>query len=204
MEETHYKDLIFANKAAASIDRLNDLIGELMDVSKIQNGKLDLNITTFNFNEMMADAVESIQYGALLHKIKTSGTIKGAVTGDKERLKQVVINLLSNAVKYSPAAKNVFVHLSTSKGKIQVSIKDTGIGIRKESLEKIFDRYYREEQRAVHFQGLGIGLFISYEIIQRHNGKIWAESEPGIGSTFYFTIKADLKSPIKNNELLEL
>ena len=188
MDETQYKDLIFANKAAVAIDRLNDLIGELMDVSKIQNGKLDLDITSFNFNEMIADAVESIQYVALLHKIKISGTIKGAVRSDKERLKQVVINLLSNAVKYSPGTKNVFVHLSTSKGGIQVSIRDTGIGIRKESLEKIFERYYREEQRAIHFQGLGIGLFISYEIIQRHNGKIWAESEPGIGSTFYFTI----------------
>jgi signal transduction histidine kinase len=73
-------------------------------------------------------------------------------------------------------------------GEVKVSIKDTGIGIRKESLGKIFERYYREEQRAVHFQGLGIGLFISHEIIQRHHGRIWAESEPGEGSTFYFTI----------------
>ncbi|MDQ6903728.1 MAG: PAS domain-containing sensor histidine kinase, partial [Bacteroidota bacterium] len=188
MQETHYKDLIFANKAAASIDRLNNLIGELMDVTKIQNGKLELNINLFDFNEMIADAVESIQYVALLHKIKISGAIKELVTGDKERLNQVVINLLSNAVKYSPGTKNIFVHLAIKNGDVEVSIRDTGIGIRKENLAKIFDRYYREEQRAIHFQGMGIGLFISSEIIQRHDGKIWAESEPGKGSTFYFTI----------------
>jgi signal transduction histidine kinase len=75
-----------------------------------------------------------------------------------------------------------------NSGSVKVAIRDTGIGIRKDSLDKIFERYYREEQRSVHFQGLGIGLFISHEIIERHHGKIWAESEPGKGSTFYFTI----------------
>ncbi|HEX7458283.1 MAG TPA: CheR family methyltransferase, partial [Ginsengibacter sp.] len=188
MEKTNDKDLIFAKKAGASIDRLNDLIGELMDVSKIQNGKLDLNITTFNFNEMVADAVEEMQYASPIHSIILSGEIKEPVTGDKERLKQVVINLLNNAVKYSPKAKEVFINIIQKNGEIEVSIKDNGIGIRKQSLERIFERYYREEQRAVHFQGLGIGLFISHEIIQRHKGKIWAESEPGKGSTFYFTV----------------
>jgi signal transduction histidine kinase len=76
------------------------------------------------------------------------------------------------------------------KGQIKVSVKDSGIGILKENLDKIFERYYREEQRAVHFQGLGIGLSICLEIIQRHKGKIWAESNPVNGTTFYFTIPA--------------
>jgi PAS domain S-box-containing protein len=188
MAQTNNEDLIFAQKAGASINRLNDLIGELMDVSKIQNGKLDLKITTFNFNEMVVNAVEEVQYASPIHRILFSGEIKEPVTGDKNRLGQVVINLLSNAVKYSPKSKEVFIHLSMEGGEVKVSIKDTGIGIRKESLGKIFERYYREEQRAVHFQGLGIGLFISHEIVLRHHGKIWAESVPGKGSTFYFTI----------------
>jgi two-component system CheB/CheR fusion protein len=183
MENTNNVDLIFAKKAGASIDRLNDLIGELMDVTKIQNGKLSLNITTFDFSKMIADAAEEVQYASPMHHILFSGEIKEPVTGDKERLKQVVINLLSNAVKYSPKAKDVFINLIKEPGIVKVSIKDSGIGIRKQSLEKIFERYYREEQRAVHFQGLGIGLFISHEIIQRHNGKIWAKSQPGKGST---------------------
>ena len=188
MAQTNNEDLIFAQKAGASINRLNDLIGELMDVSKIQNGKLDLHIATFNFNELVADAMEQVQYASPVHHIKLSGKIEEPVTGDKNRLGQVVINLLSNAVKYSPKSKEVFINLSTEAGEVKVAIKDTGIGISKQSLDKIFERYYREEHRAVHFQGLGIGLFISHEIVQRHHGKIWAESEPGKGSTFYFTI----------------
>ncbi len=190
MEKSNYKDLIFAKKAGVSIDRLNDLIGELLDVSKIQNGKLPLNITTFNFNEMITDAIEGVRYTSLNHSIICTGHIKEPVTGDKERLQQVVINLLTNAVKYSPKADKVVVDIVQEKGQIKVSVKDSGIGILKENLNKIFERYYREEHRAVHFQGLGIGLSICYEIIQRHNGKIWAESNNGKGTTFYFTIPA--------------
>ena len=144
MEKTNDKDLIFAQKAGASIDRLNDLIAELLDVSKIQNGKLALNITTFNFNEMLADAVEEMQY-APTHSIIKTGEIDNDVTGDKERLQQVVINLLTNAVKYSPKADKVFVNVVQEDGEIKVSVKDSGIGIRKENLGKIFERYYREE-----------------------------------------------------------
>ncbi|MDP4283200.1 MAG: chemotaxis protein CheB [Bacteroidota bacterium] len=188
LEETSDKDLIFAQKAGASIDRLNDLIGELMDLSKIQNGKLNFQITTFNFNEIVLEALESVQYSSPSHHILLSGEIKKPIKGDKERLKQVVINLLNNAVKYSPNAKDIFINLVKDKDCVKVSVKDNGIGIRKQNLEKIFERYYREEQRAAHFQGLGIGLYISHEIIQSHHGKIWAESEPGKGSTFYFTI----------------
>jgi len=188
MAQTNDKDLIFAQKAGSSIDRLNDLIGELMDVTRIQNGKLNLRITEFDFNEMIADAMEQVQYASSVHRIKLLGKIKTTVTGDKNRLGQVVINLLSNAVKYSPKSTEVFIQLSMEAGAVKVGIQDSGIGIRKENLDKIFERYYREEQRVIHFQGLGIGLFISHEIIQRHHGKIWVESKPGKGSTFFFTI----------------
>jgi two-component system, chemotaxis family, CheB/CheR fusion protein len=188
MEETNDKNLIFAQKANASIDKLNYLIAELLDVSKIQNGKFPLNITTFNFNKMLSAAIEGVQYGSLSHSIIKTGEINQEIKGDKERLQQVVINLLSNAVKYSLKANKVFINVVQEDGEVKVSVKDSGIGIRKENLGKIFERYYREEERAVHFQGLGIGLYISYEIIQRHNGKLWAESKVGQGSTFHFTI----------------
>ncbi|MEO8111711.1 MAG: ATP-binding protein, partial [Ginsengibacter sp.] len=92
------------------------------------------------------------------------------------------------AVKYSPKANVVDIHMEEKDGEVIVAVKDKGIGISKESIGKIFERYYREEERATHFQGLGIGLYISYEIIQRHNGKLWAESTVLEGSTFYFTI----------------
>ena len=101
---------------------------------------------------------------------------------------QVIINLLSNAIKYSPDSENVYITTEEKNAEVKVSIKDNGIGMSKHHLKKIFDRYYRVEEHAIQFQGLGIGLFISYEIIQRHGGKIWVESEPGKGSTFYFTL----------------
>ncbi len=188
MEDGNSKDLLYVQKANLSIDRLNSLIAELLDVSKIQNGKLPLNITTFNFDQMLAAAIEDVQHASPGYSIIKTGEIKHGIKGDNQRLQQVMINLLSNAVKYSPDADKVFVNVVEENSEVKVSVKDSGIGIRKENLEKIFERYYREDGRAFYFQGLGIGLFISYNIIQRHNGKIWVESEQDKGSTFYFTL----------------
>ena len=188
MEKRGDKDLLFAQKAYASIDRLNDLIAELLDISKIQNGKLNMNVAPFDFDEMLKASIEDVQLSSFTHIIIRSGNAGKSFAGDKERLKQVVINLLTNAIKYSPSSDKVFVHVAEENGEIKVSVKDTGIGILKQNLEKIFERYYREEGRATQFQGLGIGLSICHEIIKRHNGKIWAESEIGKGSTFYFTV----------------
>lgn len=186
MEQTNDKHLFFAQKANASINRLNNLIGELLDVSKIKHGKLALNIAPFNFNEMVAMAIESAQIVSSSHSIVQSGAIDEPVTGDKERLEQVIINLLSNAAKYSPQADKIFITVAKENQEVKVAVKDSGIGIRKENFKKIFERYYRESNS--QFQGLGIGLSICYEIILRHKGKIWVQSEPGKGSTFYFTI----------------
>ncbi len=181
-------DLVFAVKAGAAINRLNSLISELLDVSKIQHGKLGLKISSFSFDKMIKDAIEVVQISSPSHAIKQEGEVKAKISGDRERLQQVMINLLTNAIKYSPKSDNVFVKAVLEGNEIKVSVRDTGIGISKKNLNKIFDRYYREEGNAIHFQGLGIGLSISKEIIKRHNGKIWAESEPGKSSTIYFTL----------------
>ncbi|MEO6539181.1 MAG: CheR family methyltransferase, partial [Ferruginibacter sp.] len=181
---------LYVKKASYAVARLSELISELMDVSKIQHGKLDYNISTFNFNEMIKHTVEDINSISLKHAIVATGTVGSAVEGDRERLQQVVINLLNNAIKYSPDSLDVYINVAEKDGEVKVSVKDNGIGISKQHLNKIFDRYYRVEEHAIQFQGLGIGLFISNEIIQRHHGKLWAESEPGKGSTFSFTIPA--------------
>lgn len=180
--------ILYAHKASMAITRLNNLVTELLDVSKIQNGKLNYNLTTFNFNEMIDNTVEEVQYSSPNHTIIKTGKVNQEITGDKERLQQVVINLLNNAIKYSPDANEVFLNIDQKNNEIEVSIKDKGIGISSHNLEKIFERYYRVEDHSIQFKGLGIGLFISYEIIQRHQGKLYAESEPGEGSTFYFTL----------------
>ena len=188
LDKANEKANLYTKKAILSVDRLKDLIAELLDVSKIQHGKLNYNFHVFDFNEMIRDSIEGIQHNAPNHKIRLSGTIPVMVEGDKERLQQVIINLLSNAVKYSPDNGDIFVELSLENQEIKVSVEDYGIGIAADNLQKIFDRYYRIEGQEILFQGLGIGLFISMEIIKRHNGKLWAESEIGKGSTFYFTL----------------
>ncbi|MEO7119939.1 MAG: CheR family methyltransferase, partial [Ginsengibacter sp.] len=188
MQQRNDSDIIFARKAGASLNRLNALIMELLDVSKIQFGKLELSVSSFNFNAMLIDAVEEIQMTTERHKITLSGEVTDEVTGDKERLKQVMINLLTNAIKYSPDSDSIQVHAAMENNMITVFVRDQGIGINTKSLNKIFELYYREDGRDTRFQGLGIGLAISKDIIRRHGGKIWAESEPGKGSIFYFTL----------------
>jgi PAS domain S-box-containing protein len=188
LDKNNEKASSFTKKAILSVDRLKDLIAELLDVSKIQNGRLNLNISNFNFNEMVDEAIENIQYNSPKHSFIKTGVIAELVNGDKERLQQVIINLLSNAVKYSPDSKDIFINAYVKNDQLTVSVKDNGIGISENNFSKIFERYYRVEGQDIHFQGLGIGLFISMDIIRRHNGKLWVESQPGKGSTFYFTL----------------
>ncbi len=191
LDKENENAILYAQKASHSVVRLNELITALLDVSKIQHGKLDYNISTFNFNQMLDDTVEDIQHVNKKHKIIKTGKVQHQVTGDKERLQQVIINLLNNAIKYSPDSLDVYINAEEQNGEIKISVKDNGIGISSQHLEKIFDRYYRVEDHAIEFQGLGIGLFICYEIIQRHHGKLWVESVPGHGSTFYFTLPVE-------------
>ncbi|MFN3997913.1 PAS domain S-box protein [Algoriphagus sp.] len=188
LDDSNEEATLFTQKANESIDRLTELVSELLDVSKIRLGKLQYNLAFFNFNELINDTVKTIQLTSPTHKIIKTGKVNDQVNGDKYRLQQVVINLLTNAIKYSPTAEEVFIGIEQEDDTIQVSVKDTGIGIAQSSLNRIFDKYHRIDEHAVHFQGLGIGLFISHEIIQRHKGNLWAKSEAGKGSTFYFTI----------------
>lgn len=191
LDETQTDAKLFAYKASQSVDRLNELISELLDVSKIQFGKLNYTMTTFNFNEMIESTVETMRLTSRSSTLVSTGKVKDEVKGDRDRLQQVVINLLSNAIKYSPKSDEVFISISQNGDQITVAVKDNGIGISQPNLNKIFEKYHRVEEHAVQFQGMGVGLFISHEIIQRHNGKLWVESEVGKGSTFYFTLPVD-------------
>ncbi|MEO6870275.1 MAG: PAS domain-containing sensor histidine kinase, partial [Ginsengibacter sp.] len=179
---------VYAAKANQALQRLHNLVTELLDASKIQNGQLTYTITTFDFNEMVDEIIDNFQLSAKNHIIEKSGKCEHLVTGDRGRLQQVLINLFSNAVKYSPMADKVIVEVKDLGNKIQLSVQDFGVGISGKHLDKIFDRYYRVHENAIHFQGLGIGLYISNNIIERHNGIMWAESEVEKGSTIYFSL----------------
>lgn len=188
MDINNEKVARYVKKAGIAIEKLNALISDLLDVSKIKQGKLNYNFTTFDFIEMVDSAIEAVQYASIKHTIIKSGEPVEEVNGDRDRLHQVVVNLLSNAIKYSPMAERVYINIIREKDNIKVSVKDEGIGISKDNLENIFEKYHRVKDPSMQSQGLGIGLFISYEIIQRHHGKLWVESEPRKGSIFYFTI----------------
>jgi PAS domain S-box-containing protein len=183
---------LYLKKTNNYIDRLDSLIGDLLDVSKIQAGKLQMNFNQFDFDSLVKDSIDSIQHLNTHHKIIMKGTVKEKISGDRNRLEQVFTNLLSNAIKYSPKADKVIVDVQRENNHVQVAVQDFGVGIPRNKQDKLFSRFYRVEETAKTFSGLGIGLYISCEIIGRHNGKMWVNSEKGKGSTFYFTL------PIKN------
>lgn len=179
---------LFTKKAIISVDRLHSLISELLDVSKIQQQKLNLNITSFDFDAMLKGVIESAEFSSGPHKIIKSGEIINEIEADRERMEQVINNIVGNAIKYSPEGGDILVKVSRLKDALLVSVSDKGIGISSFNLEKIFERYFRAEGHDIHFQGLGIGLFISMEIIKMHGGRMWATSTVGKGSTFSFLI----------------
>ncbi len=175
-------------KIRTNIDRLENLINDLLDVSKIQAGKIEYNITEFDFDELVKDGVESVESIAGNHLIEIEGTANTAITADRNRLEQVFTNLLTNAIKYSPQSDRIVLSVRKNHRQVEVAVQDFGIGIPAETRSKIFERYYRVETSAKSFSGLGIGLYISNEIIERHGGTLKVESQEGQGSTFTFTI----------------
>ncbi|MCL7987019.1 ATP-binding protein [Sphingobacterium sp. lm-10] len=188
---TDNKLLDVMDKANVQLDRLNRLIAELLDVSKIQSGNLEVHRDAFNFNNMVQDAVDAVRQATDSHEIEMSGSIKGLYVGDEAQLSQVVSNLLANAIKYSPKAKKIRVSLSVISKYIKFSVTDFGMGISLNDQKKIFERFYRVRHIQQKFPGMGIGLYICEQIIKQHKGTLWVDSEEGKGSTFSFTLPMD-------------
>lgn len=187
--ETHPVNKAYIDKTNAQADKLHKLISDLLDVSKIQAGKLQLNLSTFPVYELLEESIESITYNFKSHKIIQTGDIgPWMLIGDKSRLEQVLVNLLTNAIKYSPRADQVIVKAEKKEDHIQVAVTDFGLGIPREKLSKVFERFQRVHTDRQQIQGLGLGLYIAYDIVSRHKGRMWVESEEGSGSTFYFTL----------------
>lgn len=192
----------FMDKSAEHIRRLEKLIGDLLDVTRLNAGKLDYNMQPFGFKQLLLDTVESVQHMSPTHVILLENTVDVDLTGDQFRLEQVMTNFLTNAVKYSPHGEKVIVNSKLDDDHITVSVQDFGIGIDKEHVERLFDRYYRVDNTSMRFEGLGLGLFISSEILKRHQGKFWIESEPEQGSTFYFSIPLVPAKPLRPEGIL--
>lgn len=179
------QDRRLVNKANSNINKLNNLIGDLLDVSKLQSGQLKLNTADFELKKMIMESVENVQHMYSSHKIIILNDIPELIlSGDLLRLEQAMTNLLMNAIKYSPGVDSVYINTELLPSQVKIEIIDKGIGISKENQQRIFDRFFRAKELSPVISGLGMGLFISQEIIKRHYGKIAVESEPGKGSKF--------------------
>ena len=176
-------------KMDKQVIRLNNLIADLLDVTKINSGRMQFNIENFDFNHLVEEVIEDVQRTSSRHIIKAELNFNKEVTGDRERICQVITNLLTNAIKYSPHANEVIVHTIHKGDEVELCVQDFGIGISAEKQDKVFEQFYRVSgSKEYTFPGLGLGLYISSEIIKRLHGRIWVNSVEGKGSTFCFSI----------------
>ena len=174
-------------RSTNNVMRLNKMIGELYEATKANAGNLRLVTDPFNFGDMIREAVDTIKSLQPYYNIVIQGNGDIIIVGDRYRLLQVVINFLSNGIKYSNGNTIVILSVSHDNENITVAVKDQGLGISASQLPHIFERFFRAEKTR-NLEGIGLGLYLCRQIIQQHHGKIWAESEEGRGSTFYFSI----------------
>jgi len=180
-------DLI--HKLVNQIKRLTNLIHDLLDASLIEGGRLQLNKNHFMFNELLEEVVSDVQRTTSTHEIVLHKCPPIPGFSDKERIRQVIINLLTNAIKYSPNADKIIVNLELNGKCVKCSVEDFGVGIAEEKQAQMFDRFYRViDDKHSGFQGIGIGLYISKQIITRLDGKIWFECKPDEGTIFAFEV----------------
>jgi len=176
-------------KIEIQANKMTKLVTDFLKLSKIESGRLQLNKETFWINDLVREIVADIQLVSVNHKIILGEQARVKVNADRERIAQVLTNFLNNAVKYSPGADKVNVDVKSLGTYVSVAVSDKGVGIKPEEHTKIFERFYRAKSNSkIPFSGFGIGLYISAEIIHRHDGRIGVNSEEDKGSTFYFTL----------------
>lgn len=189
----------YIDRILVYIDRLNSLISDLLDVSKIKARKLELHLEKFKLNDLVYDGTESIQHLMKKHRLVIRGALHEEVVGDRQRLGQVLTNLLSNAIKYSPLGEKIEIDVKKQSRNFLISVRDYGIGIEKYDQAKIFNRFFRSNRTPEEVTGLGIGLYVASEIVKYHGGKLTVKSTPGKGSIFQFTIPRRAKRKRRRN-----
>jgi signal transduction histidine kinase len=198
-KQTHYLTRVRSNT-----QHLAGLINDLLDLSKIESGKIEVKSSRVSLGGLVHEVVESLRPVAAEKVIALEATISEPSTlvwADRDKVNQVLMNLIGNAIKFTPAQGRITVSASRSgKESAQVSVSDTGPGIAPNEKEKIFDRFYQiAEVGGAKPKGTGLGLAICKALVELHGGKIWVEPEPNGGSTFYFTLPVaragDAKSP---------
>lgn len=181
----------YINRVQSQVTKLSGLITDLLDISKIENGKLKITKKSFDFENLLSNTIDIIYQTHENNTVtiqREGDRIEELFLGDEVRIEQVLINYLTNAIKYAPNTDRIIVRTEKNNEQVKVSVTDYGIGIPEHKQKNIFGKFYRVEESSVRFQGLGIGLYICSEIIKQHNGTVGIQSELGQGSTFYFTL----------------
>lgn len=174
-------------KSRNNVSRLQKMITELYESTKVNSGYLKLEISEFNFADAVKEAIEIVEGTRPSYHVGVNGNIDILVKGDRFRLIQVLTNYLSNGIKYSEGKSSVILNVTHDEKSVTVSVRDEGLGISHEQLPYVFDRFFRVDKTR-NIEGIGLGLYLCRQIIHAHKGRVWAESEEGKGSVFYFTI----------------
>lgn len=180
--------LSYLEKINTQTGKLTHLVNELLDVSRIQSGKMTLTKSEADFAPFLQETINNIQLTITSHKIAIQQSVSLKLEIDTIHLEQVITNLITNAAKYSPGKEFIEVTSSIQDNSIVVSVKDFGVGISSKEQGRLFGKFYRVEEIINDFSGNGIGLYISLEIIKQHKGEIWVESEENVGSKFSFSL----------------
>jgi two-component system CheB/CheR fusion protein len=175
-------------QSSRSMERISRLIDDLLNVNNMNEGHLEVHKTIFRVADMLRTSCSHLEAEGI-YEVILDGDKELQVFGDEPRLEQVVVNIVNNAVKYAPASKKIRLTFQKENEHIRIAITDFGPGIPDDKRELLFNRYYRASY-AGHYSGLGLGLYISSEIVKRHGGEIGVDSELGKGSTFWFTLPA--------------
>jgi len=191
--ETFQKLLLQSRK---SIQRVSNLVEDLLNVRRLQEGEMQLEKTSFVLSQTI-NACRNPVTIAGKQDIRFTGDVSLEVWADEQRVDQVITNIVTNAIKYAPNSKTITINIEKVDDFVKASFTDWGPGIPAEKAAHLFDRYYRVDPSGNHVSGLGLGLYISQEIIRRHGGEIGVASEVGKGSTFWFTLPSPAPTVIK-------
>jgi two-component system phosphate regulon sensor histidine kinase PhoR len=178
----------YVEKANKALGKLQSLINDLLDVSKIRAGKLEYAFDVINISDLITACIENAEHIYPENTFENKDGNEFLVNGNLERLEQVLMNFISNAVKYSHQSKKVIIKSERKTNCVRVSVIDFGIGLSQDQKEHIFERFYRVEDKKFLTSGLGMGLYISAEIVHNHGGEIGVEGELDNGCTFYFEL----------------
>ncbi len=189
--EINAKQQEYLDDIVTSANHLLALINDVLDLSKVEAGQVELQVAPFSLSDALERGVSMVREQATINEVQVALHANGgldAVAGDERRIRQVIFNLLSNAVKFTPSGGSVDVSATQSNGKVTVSVADTGPGIAAEDLDRIFEEFQQTETGARQTEGTGLGLALSKRFVEMHGGRIWCDSELGKGSTFRFTL----------------